>query len=75
MKKLSKRQKEHIWYLIFNLSPKCFKVFSINSSLNKHMLIHSGERPYICNVVGCFKMFSQVRLNYIYPINVFNYIF
>ena len=60
MKKLNIIKDEHIWYIINYLSPSCFKKFSYNSSLIKHMRIHTGERPYLCNVEGCNQQFSQV---------------
>ena len=30
----------------------CGKCLSSASSLDRHMLVHSGERPYKCNICG-----------------------
>lgn len=35
----------------------CSQSFSCSSSLKRHMLIHSGERPYVCNI--CSRTFTQ----------------
>jgi KRAB domain-containing zinc finger protein len=35
----------------------CNKTFSEKSVMKKHQLIHSGQRPYACDV--CNKTFTQ----------------
>ncbi|XP_063047023.1 zinc finger protein 287-like [Engraulis encrasicolus] len=32
--------------------PTCGKVFTWNSNLAKHKLLHTGERPYVCRLCG-----------------------
>lgn len=36
----------------------CGKAFVENSKLRRHMLVHTGERPFRCNWPGCGKRFS-----------------
>jgi len=37
----------------------CGMKFKNNSSLIKHIRVHSGEKPYLCSSEGCKKSFSQ----------------
>ena len=39
--------------------PICEKVFATEWSKQRHMYLHSGEKPYQCNIKGCFKSFVQ----------------
>ncbi|KAF9365941.1 hypothetical protein BGX34_007441 [Mortierella sp. NVP85] len=39
--------------------PDCQKRFSDSSSLARHRRIHTGKRPYKCNIDGCGKSFCR----------------
>jgi len=45
---------------IIYISQYCNKSFIYNSSLTKHIRIHTGEKPYECTFEGCGQKFSQV---------------
>ena len=37
----------------------CGKGFRLKTDLNRHLLTHTGERPFRCTAPGCSKSFSQ----------------
>jgi len=42
-----------------NVCAICKKVFSRKADCNRHLRLHSGIRPYPCEVAGCGKRFAQ----------------
>jgi len=38
---------------------ECGRVFKTSTTLNTHVLTHTGERPVVCRVAGCNKRFTQ----------------
>lgn len=47
-------------------SPSCNKEFTQMPSLQKHIRVHTGAKPYICDFEGCGKAFSQVCFSFTY---------
>ncbi|CAG9312078.1 unnamed protein product [Blepharisma stoltei] len=41
------------------LCSDCKKQFVSKQNLKEHMLIHTGEKPFICEELGCGKKFRQ----------------
>ena len=39
---------------------KCNKAFIEKSKLNRHQIVHTGQRPFKCDFEGCQKTFSLV---------------
>ena len=37
----------------------CTKAYSRLENLKTHLRSHTGERPYVCEVAGCHKAFSN----------------
>jgi hypothetical protein len=42
-----------------NVCAICKKVFSRKADCNRHVRLHSGIRPYLCEAAGCGKRFAQ----------------
>ncbi|KAI0276301.1 hypothetical protein BGY98DRAFT_708751 [Russula aff. rugulosa BPL654] len=42
-----------------NVCAICKKVFSRKADCNRHLRLHTGVRPYPCEVAGCGKRFAQ----------------
>lgn len=39
--------------------PSCRKIFPTKSRLNRHTVVHTGDRPFACPASGCAKTFSR----------------
>lgn len=70
-KKFARRQacKTHYYnHLVSRALPKgykctyCQKTFKVGSALERHERIHTGQKPFKCNVDGCAKAFSQKEM-------------
>lgn len=51
-------QQHRPWACEWN-EPPCNKSFNRKSDLQRHVRIHTNERPYACNWPGCEKAFIQ----------------
>lgn len=63
-KKKSSREKEKTSHVCE--VEKCSKAFTRKSDLNRHMRIHSGDRPFVCSHSNCGKAFIQVRQPFLF---------
>ncbi|KAI8355569.1 hypothetical protein BD560DRAFT_318388, partial [Blakeslea trispora] len=52
--KVQSQQHKHICHFQF-----CGWSFKRYEHLKRHMLVHTGERPYTCNFPNCGKSFSR----------------
>ena len=41
------------------LWPACNRQFNDNYHLKRHMLSHTGEKPYVCQAADCSKRFAR----------------
>lgn len=44
----------------------CSKRFTSKQTLNEHLYIHTGERPFACTAEGCCRKFRQASQLYIH---------